>query len=56
MIVAEEDLGGYKFNQDVTVTIGEGDTIISVLLDKVILVKRERRLPVRKVDLANQAT
>ena len=31
----EEDLGGYKLNEDVEITIGEGDTKLSVLLDKV---------------------
>ena len=33
--LAEEELGGYKLNEDVEITIGEGDTKLSVLLDKV---------------------
>lgn len=36
MNVEEEDLGGYKLNEDVEVTIGEGDTKLSVLFDKVV--------------------
>lgn len=33
--IKENDLGGYKFGAEVEVTIGEGDTILSELLDKV---------------------
>ena len=36
MNIDEEDLGGYKLSEDVEITIGEGDTKLSVLLDKVI--------------------
>ena len=35
MDVEEEDLGGYKLGEDVEITIGEGDTKLSVLFDKV---------------------
>ena len=37
MEVDEEYLGGYKLNEDVEVTLGEGDTQLSVLLDKVVI-------------------
>ena len=31
----EQQLGGYKFGEIVEITIGEGDTLMSELLDKV---------------------
>ncbi len=33
--ISEEDLGGYKVSEDCEVTLGEGDTKVSELLDKV---------------------
>ncbi len=34
--MTEEDMGGYKFGEDVEVTIGEGDTLLSELFDKIL--------------------
>lgn len=39
--LSESDLGGYRLNTDTEITIGEGDTFLSELLDKVVTSMRE---------------
>lgn len=39
--VAEEDLGGYSLKEDVEVVIGEGDSLLSELFDRIFMAMKE---------------